>query len=849
MYSLENNVQWTDDLKNAFKHNVTKAKILWTGTEINQDNYLKDVTLDEQYYIQNYGFVGVAAAKKVEINLIDVNRDINLENQEVTLKIGAEYNNNDYYINYGNFIVDKPPEHDETNGQTRVVAYDYMIKFNKPYLNRVTYPCSLLTLLQDVCSQAEVTLGSTDFANKTFTVQDNQFEGYTLREVLQNIAKCAFSWARIGQDNKLYLDFNVTPTTTETITIDEYQLNSFKKAHEYYGPVNQVTYADSDIEGQEERVKDQQSIDENGLKELVIYDNLFAYTAEKRSELIQAGTRLFGLTYMPITQLDLIGFAYLDCRDAIAVENLDEETFSSRIFSHQIRYTGTLHDSIVTEGSSDNEEIYKNTATNVFQNQQTQIKVDKANKKIQLMTQEIDEQSNKIAELEITTDEIEAQVSNIYNATKTVRGNKEITLEKCVQGYLIRLRIIGNNDVFSRLYPADDLYPADTLYPKGDSRIVVTDNDGNEMIYDLRVSEVLRANEEVYDEYILESNYAKVIRRVNPDGTTKAVEEIEDIGVYTIYVSQDTNTIEIQNYNAVIEATYVEQNGYTDQFATVIEMNSSIELAEQEINIELNKKVDDETLTGANIMLRINGDESEATINADKIALTAGDVLNVIAGNSIDLSSNNITINSDNFNVDEEGNVTCSSLELTGGTITGSKIDLNIENTAGVDVFQLNAPTHNAYVLFCGRNTEWKKVDKWTPMVDIGVMSDTDEGYIDCDGTVTCVNVVQTSKESLKKNITSYNENALDIIKQSRIYKYNFKTENDTDKKHIGFVIPDEGGDYKTPNEVISSNQKGIDTYTMTSILWKAVQEQQEIIEKLKEEIKNIKEGKIDDKN
>ena len=482
MYVLENNVAWTDELKNAFKHGITRASIIYDNTTINENNNLSNLTLTEQRYISGIGFIGTATAKKLEINITDTENSINLEDKELTLKIGADYNNSTYYINYGNFIVDSAPVHDETNGKTKIVAYDYMIKFNKPYEDQVNYPCTLLQLLQNICTQAGVTLETTDFANKDFLVQDNQFEGATLREVLQNIAKCAFSWARIGQDNKLYLDFatkstvlpakytqleyiesdgdsyidtgysssnpiyfegefsitdsstgnffghnysderfTISPTSyfydissyslsrptanikftikkegtiltyngsnyevgnirslknlylfatnqndvainksteiklynfklydsnnnlvrdfipcknssgevgvydlvteeffgnqgegnfiagdvtipVETITIDDYKANAFKKANEYYGPVNRVVYSDSDIEGQEEEVHDAASILENGLKELTIYDNLFAYTLEKRQALIQAGTRLFGLRYMPVTK-------------------------------------------------------------------------------------------------------------------------------------------------------------------------------------------------------------------------------------------------------------------------------------------------------------------------------------------------------------------------------------------------------------------------------------------------------------------------------------------------------------------------------------------------------------------
>lgn len=97
------------------------------------------------------------------------------------------------------------------------------------------------------------------------------------------------------------------------------------------------------------------------------------------------------------------------------------------------------------------------------------------------------------------------------------------------------------------------------------------------------------------------------------------------------------------------------------------------------------------------------------------------------------------------------------------------------------------------------------------------------------------------SLEELKKNIEKYNINAIDIIKNSDIYTFNYKYEDEKTKKHIGFVI---GEKYKTPEEVISQKGDSINSYSMVSILWKAVQEQQEEIEKLKKEINKLKEGK-----
>ena len=93
------------------------------------------------------------------------------------------------------------------------------------------------------------------------------------------------------------------------------------------------------------------------------------------------------------------------------------------------------------------------------------------------------------------------------------------------------------------------------------------------------------------------------------------------------------------------------------------------------------------------------------------------------------------------------------------------------------------------------------------------------------NGTVSAKAFNNTSLESMKKNIVKFDD-ALEIIKNSNIYEYNFKDEDDTDKKHIGFVIGDiTKNKYKTPNEVLSSNKKGIENYSMSSIEWRALQQ------------------------
>lgn len=847
MYKLENNVEWTNDLKDAFKHNITRAKIVYDNTEINYDNGIKEITLEDSVYVPDVGFIGQATSKKLTLILLDNEQTINLENKEFELYIGADYNNQTYYINYGKFIVNEPPENDSTNGTIKIIAYDYMIKFNKIYQDEVTYPIKLKDYLSNICTQAGVQLGSQTFPNQNFWVSDNQFEGKQLREVIKHIAKCAFSWARIGQDNKLYLDFNATGNVIETFGLDNYKQDGFKRANEYYGPINKVTYADSDIQGQEESVFDENSIALIGTKELVIYDNFFAYTTQKRQDLIQSGDVLFGFNYMPVTQLELTGAIYLDCTDIIEVVDGQNNSITTRVFAHTIKYNGAISDTVSAPALSNNQETYKNINTTTNAENRAEIMVDRANKKIQSITSQIGDRSQKTTSITQDIESIESKVEDVEDLTRTATGNQTVTISDAYPNEdILELHIWGNNSVFNYLYPRDDLYPEDTLYPYGDSRIRFY-NDEEDRTIELGIEEVLRGNNEVKDELFIDyQGNVNLIRRVNPDGTTKQIPTNTLLGQLHFKLIEGDNTFEIVNYVAPIEVKYGIKSTFTDMFATKAEMNSEINQTAQEIDLKVNKKLENYSTTvemnaqievtaeeinsevskkvgNDEIISKINQSAEAVTIQANKIGLSAQDVLNIIAGNSINLSSKNITISSDCLNIDARGNINMKDL-------VSSDTGITIKNWA---------ETHRTYI---GST----RIDIFGPSNKLqlnqgGLFFDNGSSYINSTQVgadeMYAYSFNQRSQKELKENIKKINKknSGINILKNADICEFNFKGN---EHKQIGVVI---GDGYNIPNEILSEDKKGIDLYSMVSIVWKAVQEQQEQIEQLQKEIKELK--------
>lgn len=377
--------------------------------------------------------------------------------------------------------------------------------------------------------------------------------------------------------------------------------------------------------------------------------------------------------------------------------------------------------------------------------------------------------------------------------------------------------------------------------------------------YEIDIEE-LRAKGDVCDSLVITNQETYVMRRLSlskynvlsvlKEPIKEKLEEVNIVlfeGDNYIYIMNETG-----NY---ICAQYLTNNDLNNTFATRVEMNAAIKLSANEINQEVKKKVNEKDLTGAYLILRINGDTSEAKLNADKIELSANDILNIIANNTINLTTKKIEIDSNNFKLDCNGNVEAKNATISGGYIdlcttddTKTSAFLQIRNIesinekleAGSSFFRLSAKDNSAMIDMNINNYD----DSGQIVPDFSISDSYNNAtVIAADGVSTkniwYENLIPLSQEKKKKNIKKADINASNIILNSEIYTFNYKKDGKNEKERYGFVI---GKKYKTPEEVIYQN-KGVDLYSMVSIVWKGMQEQQEEIEELKKEIKKLKEA------
>lgn len=723
-------------------------------------------------------------------------------------------------IPIGIYNVDDYTDNDDNT--ITIKALDNMIKFEFNYDGSELISkgeATLLEVAQDICKKAGVELNSTSFLNsdKKVAVYDNTV---TARKYISYIAESAGGFACIDRKGKLcFRKFYQDETEIPLEIFGEYKWGEEFK-------ISKVSYEDG--------IRSFKFGDDTRNNLWINQENMYIVDEDQVQKIYNEIKDLTSNTFEGKTVID----PAIDLGDKIVIDGKN------------VIYQGemSLEGSFIAQISSkiqikQKEETTVKKESQKVVNRKVQSRIDQAEGKIEQLVEETSDQSQKLTKVEQTVDSISQKVSDIEDLTRTAEEIKTVTLENCIEANLLELHIYGNNTVFNYLLLDDKLTLDDDLYLEGDDLISVTDKDNNIKTYSLGITEALRQNNEVCDEFVLENGQAKVIRRVNKSGSTKAKESVENLGMLEIPLKEGTNTITINNYTARIKAKYVIKSTYSDTFATKVEMNSEIKQTKESIDLSVNKKLEDYSTTtemssaikvsaeninsevkkkvgNDEIISKINQSAESVTILASKLGLTANDVLDLISNNVLNLTAKNLVIQSTYFNVTKDGKV----------IITGNK-NLIIGNTKS-----------NYVALDPGEISLWDTSGGNLSIMPnaLVMMSNYNSSSMTPD-EISAPTITQTSLEEKKKNFEKMKDNAIEIINGIDIYRYNLKTENDKDKKHIGFVIGDK---YNYSKEVTSLDNTGVDTYSFVSLCCKAIQELHAQIGNMHKEIEKLKGAK-----
>ena len=788
---------------------------------------------------------------------IDSNVEIPLETiltYEFGVKVGNEYE----YINYGNFVVYKVEKQEDTSSY-KITCYDKMLYSMKDYVNmNLIYPITIRNYIIEICDWLGLDFANTSdtFANydkaipnELYLDDEGNSLGYTFRDVLDELAEVTASTICINDDDELEIRYI---TDTEDTIDEEYLKDVNVNFGETFGPINVIVLSRS---AGSDNIYYPAILPENP-KELKISDNQIMNGNDRDIYLAGIYNKLNGLTYM-LNDYSSTGICYYDVCDRYNVQ-IGENTYSCVMFNDEINITQGLEEKIYTD-------LPEETVTDYT-------KADTTDRRINQVSLIVDKQAGVIQSL----------VDNTTYISDTKTGIGSITLENANEGQLYKLTIKGN---ISLLFPQDEElyghaiaphdglepgnlvpsspvpyendvhYPSDNLFSKNTNLII------DDTTYELDFDFLNYMSTSVCDEFVYENGTCYIIRRVgideNGDMFPLQSEVIEPRKGIILNVKADS-TITLPSFpSAILSSTYLLENIFTDSFATEAYVQSNITQTAESITEQVNAKVgDDEIIAKLNIAVQ----DGQGIIN---------------------LTGNAVTIDSDNFTLDAEGNATMHSGTIDGGNIelftTGDteqdfdpKLIIHGTGTANPEwqqsagrirweniycyitsalgripntIYSITNPEHSFYGSKASISAINVEVSDGTYRVNITSQGiEMQKGYDvpiklnNLNGNVTCVSLTQTSKEEDKKNFEKL-ENALEIIKNTDIYKYNFKDEKVESKKHIGFVIGDK---YKYRKELTSPDNDGVDVYALASVCLQAIKEQQKIIEDLQQRIEKL---------
>ena len=334
------------------------------------------------------------------------------------------------------------------------------------------------------------------------------------------------------------------------------------------------------------------------------------------------------------------------------------------------------------------------------------------------------------------------------------------------------------------------------------------------------------------------------------------------------------------------------------------ELSSKIELNAENISLEVNRATTKEEdlqssidMHADEIVLKVdaNGrivevaltgnpkDGTEFTVDADNISLTAADIIDIIANNSINLTSKHISIDSTNFSLDEYGSMKCNAGEFSG-TVKASYIYAKNGLNMYVDTWKPDNPPDYKTILSIYKYSENFRdyfqlqvgalLDEvflpshvklgFANKFAIGSMysNESNIAYItnisyyyglttpaigfESLGNQNFYIAVNASDTKLKKNMIETEMTSLDKIKRIEFIQFDWKDSGihvplGVSANQLEEIIPQAVYNVKQPEESEYDSLKNIDTTSLLNYSLKAIQELSEVVDSQREEIDTLK--------
>ena len=539
-----------------------------------------NTVIDGEYivsgFMQEFSFaddkiVGNTPAKNLEITVMNFD-SIDYSGKELEFYTGLRVNGEEQYIKHGTFIVDSVEE-DVAKKETKIKALDYMIKANSIFIDSLDWNVNrtLKEYANEVCSYCGLTLHNSSFPNEDYVLPEQPaFEGFSCRYILGKIAEIAGSIALINENNELVIKPLTISNESEDVIVDN--IMEMEISETKYQPYNSVMLKLADgVEGENVYKGNQESIDTYGERCLTITGNEFAISETIRATLIEAiFSSVQGFFYTPIS-ITYNSYDWLSRLDKINVYYDEENYYETYLLNHTIEFPSSIKSTIQNESVSETNATNKYVPVAEQRRSHTEIMVDKLNKKITAIVEDI-----------------EGVVEKSFVTNKTVSGNP------------INIKDAGNYDVESFVIKG-----CSTSNQVISGNIVIDINNGFNPTYDKykEVQYIFDLNNEFIAQIGDVSDELDIVtgiltKRINADENNELFILEEDYEVQLdstkIELFEGTNIINVSTNNqpTLISINYLLDKFLNSQYAT----RTQLELTQKSISSVVSET---ETLKGS----------------------------------------------------------------------------------------------------------------------------------------------------------------------------------------------------------------------------------------------------------
>lgn len=356
-------------------------------------------------------FFGFGVCQKLNIKLRDVNRELSLTTEN-SIKVYVAVDNSNYIDLFPTFKISEV-HRDENTNELSVTAYDGLyqaasrtfaeLNLTAPYtIYDVAIACRKLLSFSGCGYNPSAAVWETTYESGA------NFEGTeNIREVLNAIAEATQTIYFVSSKNNLRFE-RLDRDGEPVYTIDKskyFELDS--KTNRRLSTIVHATELGDNVSA---------SLDASGTTQY-IRDNPFWDLRENINTLVNnALSAIGGIT---INQFDCSwrGNYLLEIGDKIALVTKDNETVYSYLLVDTIEYSGGMSQRTQWKYEDNEEETESNPSSLGDVVKQTYAKVDKANKRIDLVVSQNEANAQSIAALQLNTNSINASVEQIQEQT------------------------------------------------------------------------------------------------------------------------------------------------------------------------------------------------------------------------------------------------------------------------------------------------------------------------------------------------------------------------------------------------------------------------------------------------